>query len=461
MSASAPFSGTAFSDSARRLSVDDLPGPGGWPVLGNLPQMPPAAMHRRFDSWADEFGPIYRLNVAGKRVVVVSDPDLNKEILRNRPGGFRRQSSIESIMDEMGSNGLFSLEGEAWRRRRKLAMPAFNASHLRGFHPTLEAITERLRKRWERQAPDDIRAELTRYTVDVTAKLTFDYDINTIEQSGDVIQRHLELIFPTLNRRLGIPIPYWRYVKLPQDRALDRALAALREDLTGVIARARANLPERPTNFIEALLLAQDRQESFTDDELFAEALTILIAGQDTTSNATAWLLYHLAGNPAVQERIRAEIAEIPSVLDRQPYLEAVAAESMRLQPTTPLLAMEAVQDTEIGGVRVPAGTWVIVNVQHAGVQDRNFSDPLAFDPERWLGGGHGNHRPDASIPFGSGPRFCPGRGLAMLEIKSVASMVCRTFDLGLPADAEPPTDQFHFAVIPIGMRLDLQRRRA
>ncbi|MGW5107265.1 cytochrome P450 [Nocardia sp. NPDC004123] len=443
------------------VSVDDLPGPRGWPLVGNLPQLTPSLLHRQFDSWSDEYGAVYRVGMPGRRIVVVSDPELNREILRDRPGGFRRQSAIESVMDEMGSNGLFSLEGEAWRRRRKLAMPAFNATHLRGFQPTLETITERLRRRWEHRSPEDVRAELTRYTVDVTAKLTFDYDINTIEESGDVIQRHLELIFPILNRRLATPFPYWRYVKLPDDRALERALAALRQDLTAVIARARANLPERPTNFIEALLLAQDGRGSFTDDELFAEALTILIAGQDTTSNAMAWLLYHLAGKPEVQQRIREEIAEIPSVLDRQPYLEAVAAESMRLQPTTPLIGMEAIVDRTIAGVHIPAGTWVVVNVQHAGLQAENFSEPHVFDPDRWLNEGPGNHRPDASTPFGSGPRFCPGRGLAMLEVKSVTGMVCRNFDIALPVNSEPPRDRFHFAVIPTGMRLDITPRPA
>ncbi|MBF6330781.1 cytochrome P450 [Nocardia transvalensis] len=441
---------------SRELSLTELPGPGGWPLVGNLPQLWPTLLHRRLEEWAGEFGSLYRVDMAGKPVVVVSDPDLIREVLRDRPSGFRRQSVIESIMDEMGSNGLFSLEGDAWRRRRKLAMPAFNAGHLRGFHPTLETITERLRRRWLSLPPTDIRADLTRYTVDVTAKLTFDYDINTIEQSGDVIQQHLELIFPTINRRMATPFPYWRYVKLPADRALDRALAAIRRDLDEVIARARQNLPESPTNFIEALLLAPDGNETFTDDELFAEALTILVAGQDTTSNAMAWLLYHLAGHPEVQQRIRDEVAEIPSALERQPYLEAVAAESMRLRPTTPLIGLETVRDTVLGGAAIPAGTWVIINVQHPGLQEENFSDPLTFDPDRWLRDGGGNHRPEASTPFGSGPRFCPGRGLALLEIKNVVSMVCRTFDVRLPAGAQPPKDRFHFATIPIGMRLDL-----
>lgn len=440
-------------------SLNDLPGPGKWPLLGNLPQMTPSLMHRKLDQWANEYGLLYQLSMPGRRVIVVSDPDLNRDILRERPGKFRRQSTIESIMDEMGSNGLFSLDGEAWRRRRKLAMPAFNASHLRTFHPTLETITGRLQRRWEAGSPSDIRTDLTRYTVDVTAKLTFDYDINTIEKSGDIIQRHLEHIFPMINRRLSMPFPYWRYVRLPADRALDRALTALRADLTGVIARARTNLPEKPTNFIEAFLLAQDGKHSFTDDELFAEVLTILIAGQDTTSNALAWLLYHLACNPEVQERIRTETTEIPSALDRQPYLEAVTTESMRLQPTTPLMLQEAVVDTTIGGVNVPAGTWVLVNVQHAGVQPENFDNPLDFDPDRWLRENTGHHRPTASIPFGSGPRVCPGRGLALLEIKSVISMVCRNFEVRLPANATPPNDRFHFAVIPMDLHLDLIRR--
>ncbi|MGV9818280.1 cytochrome P450 [Nocardia xishanensis] len=444
------------------MSLLDLPGPDGWPVLGNLPQLTPTRLHRQLDDWCAEYGSVYRLSMPGRRLVVVGDPELSKEILRQRPATYRRQSSIESIMSEMGSNGLFSSEGEAWRRRRRLAMPGFNAAHLTRFHTELELITERLRRRWLAASPEDVRADLTRYTVDVTAKLTFDYDINTLEQSGDVIQQHLEHVFPMLNRRLNIPLPYWRWVKLPADHALDRALEALRTEVNTVVARARTAAPQQPTNFIEAFLLAHDGGESFTDDELFAEALTILIAGQDTTSNAAAWLLYHLASEPEAQERIREEISRIPSTLDRQPYLEAVVAESMRLQPTTPLLLMEAVHDTVLRDIALPAGTWVLVNVRYPGLREENFADPHRFDPERWLRDADGRaHRPDVAIPFGSGPRFCPGRGLAMLEVKSVAAMTCRTFDFRLPDGVPPPDDRFHFAVIPVGLRLDLAPRPA
>lgn len=451
-----------MSTALTATSVRELPGPPGIPILGNLPWMAPSRLHHVLDRWCAEYGPLYRVSVPGRSIVVVSDPELNRDILRRRPEDFRRQSTIESIMDEMGSNGLFSLEGDAWRRRRKLAMPAFNAANLRSFHPTLEMITERLRNRWLRGSPDDMRADLTRYTVDVTAKLTFDYDINTIEQSGDVIQRHLEHIFPMLNRRLNLPIPYWHYVKLPADRALDRALRALRADTDDLLARARATVPEQPRNFIEALLLAQHDDEFFTDEELFAEALTILVAGQDTTSNALAWLLYHLAGRPEVQQRIRDELAEIPSALDRQPYLEAVVAESMRLRPTTPLLLMEAVRETAVGGVRIPAGTWVVVDVGYAAVQPANFSDPTSFDPTRWLGEtAHGTHRPEISMPFGAGPRFCPGRGLAMAELKSVVAMACDTFDIRVPDGVAPPRERFDFAVVPVDLRLELVRRSA
>ncbi|MFF0545898.1 cytochrome P450 [Nocardia thailandica] len=440
-------------------SVAGLPGPAGLPLLGNLHQLTPTKLHRQLDDWCAEFGPLYRMSMPGRQAVVVGDPELSQEILRRRPSDFRRQSTIESIMSEMGSDGLFSSEGAAWRRRRRLAMPAFNAAQLTRFAPTLEEITGRLRRRWTAASPDDIRADLARYTVDVTAKLTFDYDINTLEQSGDVIQRHLEHIFPMLNRRLNIPFPYWRYVRLPADRALDRALAALRTEVDAVIARARVQAPAEPTNFIEAFLLADDNGEKFSDDELFAEALTILIAGQDTTSNATAWLLHHLAGRPEIQRRIREEVAAEPSPLRAQPYLEAVIAESMRLQPTTPLMLMEAIADTHLGELAVPAGTWLVVNVSHAARQPDAFGDPEVFDPDRWLTPGERAHHPEVSIPFGSGPRFCPGRGLAMLEIKSVIGMACTDFDITVPAGAPPPDDRFHFAVIPVGMRLDLTPR--
>src|SRR4029453_10193589 len=140
-----------------------------------------------------------------------SDPELLQTALRERPERYRRYSPIEAVISEMGANGLFSVEGEAWRPQRRLIMQALASTHFRAFFPALQAITERLYKHWRRAAAagevTDMTHDLVRYTVDVTTALAFGEDPNTIDRSGNAIQDHLAQIFPILWARINAPFP--------------------------------------------------------------------------------------------------------------------------------------------------------------------------------------------------------------------------------------------------------------
>jgi cytochrome P450 len=204
-------SGThAFAPGQPLRAVKDLPGPRGLPLLGNLLQIDIARAHTIMQRWADAIGPIYRFRIAHRDVVVISDTELINEVLRDRPGGFRRRKLIQEAMLELGIDGVFSAEGLDWRRQRKLAMHALNTSHLRDFFGRLDAVTARLQRRWERAAASgeriDAQRDLMRFTVDVTTGLALGNDLNTLEKEGDTIQRHLDKVFPALARRLLSPI---------------------------------------------------------------------------------------------------------------------------------------------------------------------------------------------------------------------------------------------------------------
>jgi cytochrome P450 len=281
------------------------------PLLGNLLQLDLTQLHRVLQRWADEFGSLYKFQLGQKPVLVVADPELNQTILRNRPKLYARLGTIDPVFKEMGITGVFSAEGEDWKRQRRLTAHALDAAHLRQFFPTLLKVTERLRKRWEREADKgsavDVQQDLMRYTVDVTTSLAFGYDMNTLENEGDVIQDHLEKIFPAINRRINAVFPYWRYFKLPVDRALDKSLAAIRETITGFVARGRerlrqnAELAEHPTNLLEAMLGAKGEDEAaFTDEEVYGNVLTMLLAGEDTTAKSMAWMMHFMIEYPEV-----------------------------------------------------------------------------------------------------------------------------------------------------------------
>jgi cytochrome P450 len=459
-------------------SIEDLPGPRGLPLIGNVHQVRSHNMHLTAERWAESHGPIYRLDLGPRRVVVIGDADVLNEVLRDRPDGFRRWGEIQSITEEMwGPAGVFAAEGDDWRRMRRLAVTALNSNHLQRYFEIVSTCAGRLHRRLEAAARDgrafEIGEALSSFTVDVTSALAFGHDLNTLERGDDEIQGHLHRVFHMTNRRLFAPIPYWRYFKLPADRALDRSLAQLRPAVTSFMdqtrerIRARPELRDSPENFLEGMIAAQENDGAFSDDEILANVFTLLLAGEDTTSHTMAWTIWALATRPQVQARWAEEARDVlgdrlfPTEyesVEELRYGEGVLRESMRLKPVAPITGVEPLADTEVAGTRIPAGTRLLLLHRHAGLQ--GVSQAREFRPERWLGE-DGLEAPEQKsfLAFGAGPRFCPGRNLAFLEAKTALAMVARNFELELDPAAEPVTELLGFTMSPQGLRVRLRER--
>jgi cytochrome P450 len=460
----------------RRLT--DLPQPRGVPLLGHLPAFDPPRLHRVLERWHAELGTPYSLRLGPRRAFVSADPAQLQKVLRERPDGYRRIRQIEACLDEMGANGVFSVEGAAWRPQRRLVMEALNATHFRAFFPVLQAITQRLARRWQAAAARgdtiDMTRDLMRLTVDVTTALAFGEDPNTMERDGDTIQDHLALVFPQLMSRINAPIPYWRYLKLPQDRRLDRALAAIHAHIDGLVTAARRRLHDAPAraprNALEALLLAGDRPGSeIGDDDVRANVMTLLLAGEDTTAHTLAWTLYFLAQHPAWQERLHAEackvlgahpVAESLEQVRALDLFEAAANEATRLKPIVPLFFMEPLADVVLDGVALPAGTPMMFLLRPAMLDARHFGSPADYRPDRWMPGHPlGAHDTRAFMQFGAGPRVCPGRHLAGVEVRLVLSMLLRDFRVTLAADPASIDEVMAFTMMPSAMPVRLHAR--
>lgn len=463
--------------------IADLDGPKGWPILGNMFQAKLDTMHLQMESWCEQYGPLFRLRFGPIDAVCVADSDAINEILIERPDHYRRHRSIESIGDELQIKGVFGAEGEQWRKQRRIVAKALNSAHIHRVFPQIHETTRRLHERWQQhvqsQAKIDLCRELMRYTVDVTTQLAFGVNMNTLETDGPVVQQQLDKVFPMTWSRMNAPFPYWRYIKLPKDRELDRALEGVRETVTGFIEACRKRMAEdptlyeSPTNFLEAIIAAQREEgaEEFSDQDIYANVITLLLAGEDTTANTIAWTSKYFIDHPDVLARVRAEadaalgnepFPESPAKLSDFPYLEACVHETMRLKPVGPLFSMEPVKDVELMGVAVPKGTPVLMLTRYIATEARNFRDPKSFDPERWLKSEHqasGPHTPKASIPFGTGPRFCPGRNLALTEIKMVLSMFARNFDMVLADPTIPVEEKLSFAMIPKNLDVRIHAR--
>ena len=464
------------STGKRRL--EDLPAPGALPWLGNLHQLDPKRLHVQLEEWAQALGPSYTFKLGPKRIFVTSDVEIALTALRDRPGRFRRLSTIEPVAAELGINGLFSIEGEAWRPQRNLVARALAPHQLEGFFPTLQRITDRLLRRWQQCADagtdTDALQDLTRFTVDTTATLVFGKDVNTLESDEDAIQRHIGIILPMVSYRVNALLPYWRYFKLPKDRQLDRSLKAVRtfaEEMIGHARERRRHQPgESPRNLLEAMLALRDEPDSgFSDEDVYANIITLLLAGEDTTAYSLAWAMHALAGDPELQSRLhRAAVdalgeTRVPMTFADTAKLglfEGVAFEAMRMRPVAPLNFLEANESTELAGIEIPKGTPVFVLTRPATLDDNNYEGAKDFKPERWVGrreSGRDGHSARAFMQFGAGPRFCPGRYLATLEMKMVLATLSRNFSIEHAEDPGITREVFAFTMMPSRLRLRLR----
>jgi cytochrome P450 len=451
------------SGALRQLA--DLPGPAGLPFLGNALQVRPRTIHADVEAMAQRYGPLFRFSIGRQQALVVADATLVGGVLRDRPDGFRRPDVTAQVSDELGGErGVFLAEGTAWRNQRKMVMQAFAPHAIKAYFPLLARVGRRLQSRWAQAAregrPIALNADLKRFTVDVVAGLAFGEEINTIEHGDDVVQQQLELIMEGTARRSLMPLPYWRYIKLPFDRKLEAAVAAMRKATEGYIANARRRMQDDPSrvqhpqNMLEAMLAAADQEGSGIDHgAVVGNVSTMLLAGEDTTSSALAWLIWLLSRHPAALQRAQQEVRRMApdagaftiEQMDRLEYIDACAHEAMRLKPPAPFLPLQTNRDCLVGDVQVPKDAIVWCVLRHDSVSESRLNNAAQFDPQRWLDGSSARQ---LAMPFGSGPRLCPGRYLSLLEIKVAMACLLGRFDL---VAVEGDSEEYHRFVMAPG----------
>jgi cytochrome P450 len=460
----------------------DLPGPPTLPVLGNIHQIRPDRVHRIVEQWCGQYGDFFRMSLGHATLLVVADHVTIGAILRDRPAGFRRPAVTEKVSHEMGGiPGLFLAEGDDWRNQRRMVMTALSPTAIKAYFPALIKVALRLQQRWNTAAADqsaiDLSDDLKRYTVDIIAGLAFGTDVNTLASGEDRIQQHLDVILPMVARRSLALFPYWRYVRLPSDRRLDRSVVALKSAIGELIAGAHDRLAaeparrDHPRNLLEAMLVAAAEPDSgVTDQTVSGNVTTMLLAGEDTTANTIAWMLYLLQAHPAALQQASDEVRRVApdpdgytiEQMDALDYVDACAQEAMRLKPVAPYIPVQALHDTVIGDIAIPAGTPIWCVLRRHSVDEQFFTAAGSFNPQRWLDtGDEGGADKRIAMPFGAGARTCPGRYLALLEIKMAIALVLGQFDLVSVQtdDGHEPRELMAFVMSPVGLKMTLRRR--
>jgi len=382
---------------------------------------------------AAKYGPLYAITVGNVVTYVISDPQLAHEILVTRHSEFHKAEVVRKAVGPFAGNGLFTSEGDFWRRQRKLAQPAFHHQRIAAYGTVVTDEAKKLITAWRAGETRDIAHEMMALTLKVVNKTLFNVEVTEqIDHIGTLTMTVLE----AANDRINNYYPLWERLFKRQQRREAAAIAELDRLIYGFIADHRAQGTDNGDLLAMLLAARDDGGEPMSEQQLRDEMLTIFVAGHETTANALTWTWHLLAENPAVEAKLLAEIATLagrtPTVRDLTglPYSEQVVKEAMRLYPPAGGVTRQALHDIELGGHRIPKGRDIAISTYTMHRNPQFFPEPLRFDPERFAPENEGRIPKYAYLPFGGGPRVCIGNSFAMMEARLALIAIAQMWQL-------------------------------
>lgn len=375
-----------------------------------------------------KYGDLVQFTQMGRTYYLVFDPERIETVLQARAHLIK-----DYFTRDLGlvlGQGLLNAEGEPWKRNRKLMAGTFQPREIAGFASSMIECTDAVLAGFEDGSVRDLHNDSMRLTLDVVVATLFDTELSRfddVEHALSVISVEYQRLWQTWR----IMLPAW--VPVEPRRRIKQARALLDEVLLELIRQKREN-PGR--DLLSHLIALQDDEgRGLSDTQLRDEAMTLFLAGHETTALALTYVFHLLATHP---DAYRTLLAEVDSVLGERkpthedaaklPYTNAVIREGLRLYPPAWTLAREATAAVDAGDLRIPAGVNVIM-CQYVVQRDaRWFRQPDRFRPDRWLGDECKDLPRFAYYPFGGGPRVCIGQHFALLELVLVVARMTQSF---------------------------------
>jgi cytochrome P450 len=420
-----------------------------------------------FTSLARTYGDIVTYRMGGEQVFLVSDPHLIKDILVTHNRKFMKGRGLQRAKRLLGE-GLLTSEGEHHLRQRRLMQPAFHRDRIAGYGRTMVSYADRLRNRWQQGATIDVAQEMMGLTLSIVGKTLFDADVEgqakeVREALKGVMESFWMMMLPFADLIEQLPFPRMRRVRASRER-LDAIIY-------GLIAERRASGRDHG-DLLSMLLSARDEESApsagggMTDTQVRDEAMTIFLAGHETTANALTWTWYLLSGAPDVESRMYQELdrvlmGRLPTVADIPSLscVERIVTETMRLYPPAWIVGRRALEPYAIGPYVAPARSLVLLSPWVVHRDARWFPDPERFDPDRWTPAFKAAMPPFAYVPFGGGPRRCIGESFAWMELVLVAATIAQRWKLRLVPGFQPEPEALVTLRTKHGMRMTLERR--
>ncbi len=422
------------------------PGPKGGLLLGDLPEFS-QDMLGFFTRCARDYGDVVRLRLATRTAFLVNHPAHIETVLVRQHERFIKHRFFWSRTKALFGQGLVASEGEHWRRERALIQPSFSREHLARYAEIMVGETEQALAGWGDGDRQDLHEAFTRLTLRIATRAFFGAEASdrTLGLAKAFTAAAEEII---LRLRIPVRIPDWiptrgnrRY--LDGVRQLEAAVYAIIAERRRVPAQA-VNGIERP-DLLGALLAARDGAgRPLSERQLRDEAITLLLAGHETTALALVWTCYRVARDAGIADGLGAEARRVlhgrPATaadLDALPYTRAVVQEGLRLYPPAYAIGREACGEVLLHEHRIPKGATVFMSPWVMHRDARYYEAPESFRPERWIGGAPAGLPRFAYFPFGGGARVCVGNGFALAELVLVMATIADRGRFRLASDRD------------------------
>ena len=382
-------------------------------------------------------------------VVLFHDPDDIREVLIDKAASFGKDRTQKRMKILLGE-GLITSDGEAHKRGRRIAAPAFHRQRIQRYAGQIVEIAAAVSSQWQAGNPLDIAAEMMRLALQITARTLFDTEVTAeIHEINDQVNRIMDLYnylvaLPRAELLLDTPLPGMRRFRKSKAR-----LDAVVDGMIGARQAEAAALPgglEARGDLLSMLLAARDDETGgdglkLTGEELRDQVLTLFLAGYETVANALAWTWLLLGRNPEAEARLHEELdavlgGRLPTLEDmpRLEYTGMVLAESMRLYPPAWAMGREALEDVWIGPYHLRKGTMVFFSQYVVHRDPRWFPEPERFKPERFTAEGKAARPRFAYFPFGGGGRQCIGESFAWMEATLALATIAQRWRFALIA---------------------------
>ncbi len=412
------------------------PGPKGLPIVGSafdLRDDPLNSMRRM----AREYGDVVRFHVMNRERILLNDPELIHQVLVMQQSKFHKSELTRRITVRMLGQGLLISEGDFWRRQRRLVQPAFHRMRVNDYAAPMLELAEAHMGDWRDGDRRNMSEEMMALTLGIAVRTLFGSELPV--GAADV-GRAMTFLMRYSLRRQRAPVRIPETWPTPKNRRANRELAFVDSLVYRIISERQASGNGNHNDLLALLMSAMDEDGSqMTRQQLHDEAMTLFIAGHETTAQMLSWTWYALGENPAAEASLYAELCSVLggraltlADLAQLPYLRAVMNEVLRLFPPAYIMARENVEPVELGGYEFAPGTTILFSQWVTHRDPRSFADPDAFRPERWLDGLEDRLPRCAYFPFGAGPRRCLGEGFALLEAATVIATIARRFSFRL-----------------------------